>query len=87
MENSKPKRPPRFGSVSKLIEHFDTHDMGEYWEQMPAADFKVDLKSRRHLVAINDALMTKLAAVAKAKHVSLQRLVNAWLEEKLLKAS
>ena len=87
MEKSKSRRLPRVGSMNKLIEHFDTHDMGEYWEQMPAADFEVDLKSRRHLVAINETLMTKLAAVAKAKHVSSQRLVNAWLEEKLLKAS
>ena len=87
MEKSKSKRLPRFGSVNKLIEHFDTHDMGEYWEQMPAADFEVDLKRRCHLVAINESLMTKLAAVAKAKHVSSQRLVNSRLEEKLLKVS
>jgi len=87
MEKSKSKRLPRFGSVSKLVGFFDTHDMGDYWEQMPEADFNVDLKHSRHLVAINEDLMTKLAAVAKAKHVSSQRLVNAWLEEKLLKAS
>jgi len=87
MEKGKSKRLPRFESMNKLIEHFDTHDMGDYWERMAPADFEVDLKNRRHLVAINETLMTKLAAVAKAKHVSSQRLVNTWLEEKLLKVS
>ncbi len=33
------------GSLDELIEFFDTHDMGEKWEQMPEVDFDVDIKS------------------------------------------
>jgi hypothetical protein len=28
----------------ELVEHFDTHDWGDYLEQMPEADFEVDIE-------------------------------------------
>jgi hypothetical protein len=43
MEESKGKRLPRFGSLDELVEHFDTHDWGDYLEQMPEAKFEVDI--------------------------------------------
>ena len=44
------------GSLDELVEYFDTYDMGEEWERMPEEDFDVDIKNKRHLVAINDQL-------------------------------
>lgn len=32
---------PRFDSIDKLVDFFDTHDMGEYADQMPEARFEV----------------------------------------------
>lgn len=35
MAKSKSKKPPRWESLDKLVEFFDTHDMGDYWDEMP----------------------------------------------------
>ncbi|MBC8264672.1 MAG: hypothetical protein H8E47_11180 [Anaerolineales bacterium] len=49
---------PRFASLDELVEFFDTHDMGEYWDEMPEAHFEVDIKTRTHLFS-SDGLATK----------------------------
>jgi hypothetical protein len=30
---------PTFGSLDELVKFFETHDFGEYWDQMPEAHF------------------------------------------------
>jgi hypothetical protein len=37
MATNKKKALPVMDSIAKLVEHFDTHDMGELWDQMPEA--------------------------------------------------
>jgi hypothetical protein len=37
---------PKFTSLDKLVEFFDTHDMGEYWDDMPKVHFDIDIKRR-----------------------------------------
>ena len=86
MARNKPKGLPPTRSLDELVEFFDTHDMGEYWEHMPEAHFDIDLKKRMHLVAIDEELIGKLTEIAKAKHVSAQILINSWLKEKMLEA-
>ena len=80
---SKSKKLPPSRSLNELVEFFDTHDMGEYWDQMPEAHFDVDIKRRTHLVAIDDEIMSKLNDVAKSKKVPPDKLINSWLKEKL----
>ena len=86
MARNKPKSLPPTRSLDELVEFFDTHDMGEYWEHMPEAHFDIDLKKRTHLVAIDEELIGKLTEIAKAKHVSAEVLINSWLKEKMLEA-
>lgn len=57
--------------------------MGDYLEQMPEAEFTVALKSRRHLVAIDEELADKLTAIAKTERVSAEALVDLWLKERI----
>ena len=47
MEKSKTKSIPKFGSLNELVAFFETHDMGEYWDQMPEAHFDIDIKKGR----------------------------------------
>ena len=49
MAKSKSPTLPKFESLDELAGFFDTHDMGDYWEQMPEAFFDIDIKSRKHL--------------------------------------
>ncbi len=83
MAKSKSKKLPSFGSLDELVQFFDTHDLGEYWESMPKAHFEVDIKRRTHLVAIDDEIMSKLTDIAKSKKVPPEKLINSWLKEKL----
>ncbi len=78
---------PKFNSLDKLVEFFDTHDMGDYWDQMPEASFVVNIKRRKHLVAIDEDLILKLNEIAKSKKMSSEELINTWLKEKIYKRS
>lgn len=77
------KSLPKFESLDELVGFFDSHDMGEYWEELPEADFDIDIKTRKHLVAIDEEIIPKLDEIAKSKKVSSQRLINRWLKEKV----
>ena len=83
MARSKSKPFPKLGSVNELVEFFDRHDMGEYWDQLPKAEFEVNITTRKHLVAIDEKIIPKLNEIAKSKKVSFAKLINTWLREKI----
>lgn len=83
MAGSKSHETIPSGSLDELVEFFDTHDMGEHWERMPEVDFDVDIKSRKHLVAIDDKLAGELTEIAKSQRTSVESLVDSWLREKV----
>ena len=87
MEKSKPKALPRLRSVKELVGFFETHDMGDYWERMPKAHFDVNIKKRKHLVALEEDIVDKLTEIAKSKKVSSESLINTWLKDKIRKAT
>ena len=74
---------PDFGSIDELVQFFDTHDMGEYQEELPEKHFDVDIKKQSFLISVNEELMKKLSEVARAQHTTTEALVNAWLKEKV----
>lgn len=76
MVKSKAKTLPEFNSTDELVDFFDTHDMGDYWEQMPEADFEIKIKRRKHLIALEEDVVTKVTQIAKAKKVSSEALIN-----------
>jgi hypothetical protein len=87
MAESKSRGLPPFNSTQELVEFFDTHDMGEFWDEMPEVHFDVDIKSKRYLISVDESLMSKLSEIAKLQQVSLEDLVNLWLKEKVLEVS
>ena len=87
MAKSKVKTLPELNSINELVNFFETHDMGDYWEQMPEADFEIKIKRRKHLIALEEDVAAKVTQIAKAKKVSSESLINTWLKEKLRKAS
>ena len=87
MSSSKPKSLPGWRSIVGLVDYFDTHDMGEHLDQMPEAHFDVDIKSKKHLVAIEEETLSQLAEIAKKEGISSQELINSWLKERILQTS
>lgn len=84
MRESKSKKLPLFSSIDELVSFFDTHDLGDYWEQLPEAHFDIEIEKRRHLFAIDEEIADKLNEIAKSRHIPSERLVNLWLKEKTL---
>jgi hypothetical protein len=82
-ENESQKLPP-FTSIDELVEFFDTHDMGDYLDELPEVHFDVDIKKRTHLVAIDEEIVSKLSEIARLKQIPAEALVNSWLREKIL---
>jgi hypothetical protein len=83
MARNKSKTLPKFESLDELVKFFDANDMGDYWEQLPEAHFDINIKTRKHLVAIDEEIVPKLDEVAKSRKVSSEKLINNWLREKL----
>jgi hypothetical protein len=83
MRGSSSRSLPRSRSLDELVDHFDTHDMGEDLDQMPRAEVEVDIKRRRRLVAIDADILAQVRQVAKKGRVSSEDLINAWLRERL----
>jgi len=87
MGKSKSRSLPRSNSSLELVEFFETHDMGEYWDSMPEAHFDVEIKGKTHLIVIDEEIAQQLTRIAKSKRISSGALVNSWLREKIRKAS
>lgn len=83
MAKSKSTTLPHFKSLDELVKFFDTHDLGEYLNKMPEAQFEVDIKRRVHLFTLDDELATKLTEIAQSRHISSECLINTWLKEKI----
>ena len=83
MKKSENSALPHFDSLDELVDFFDTHDMGEFYEQMPEAEFEVDISRRQYLVAINAEVARKLSEFAKSRKTTSEALANAWLIEKI----
>jgi hypothetical protein len=79
MKENKSKPLPRSKSVKELVDFFESHDMGDYWEQLPEAHFDVNIKKRKHLVALEEDIVDKLTEIAKAKKVSSESLIRVFL--------
>ena len=74
---------PSFASLDEMVEFFDSHDMGDYLEQMPEVQFDVNLQRKMHLVAIDEELASRLTEIAEQEHIPAEALVNSWLKEKI----
>ncbi len=83
MAKNKAKPLPRLNSVNELVEFFDKHDMGDYWDRLPKAEFEVNIKTIKHLVAIDEKIIPRINQIAKSKKVTSAKLINTWLREKI----
>jgi hypothetical protein len=75
---------PTFGSLDELVKFFETHDLGEYWDQMPDAHFDIEITRRMHIFSLDEDLAERLTAIARAKRMPSKTLINEWLREKVV---
>mgnify|MGYP000350738565 CR=1 FL=1 len=71
------------GSLQELAEFWDTHDLTDFEDQIYEVHFEVDIRSRKHYVAIDPDLITEVRRVARSRGLSTESLVNLWLQQQL----
>jgi hypothetical protein len=81
---AKSRKLPNFDSLDQAVEFFETHDLGDYWDELPEAQFEVDIQRRTHLFALDDDIAAEVAAIAQERHVPSRQLINTWLREKVM---
>jgi hypothetical protein len=75
---------PAFQSLDELVNFFDSHDLGDYLDQMPQANFTVNIQQRVYQIVLDYELADRLATIARTKHTSSAKLVETWVREKIL---
>lgn len=79
---------PDFSKMTRAeeAEWFDTHDMGDYWDQLEDVKVIVDLKKPRDetlMLRLQADLKKRLEHVAQSKGLNVSTLARMWLIEKL----
>jgi hypothetical protein len=87
MAKNKSKKLPKFASLDKLVEFFETTDTSEYWDEMPKVLFDISITKKTHLVAIDNELAKEVSEIARSKKVTSEKLINSWIKDRLSKAS
>jgi hypothetical protein len=68
-------------SVEEASEYWDGHSVADHPSQV--VEIQYSPEERATLVAIENDLMGRISKSAKEKGVSVETLVNLWLQEKL----
>ena len=75
---------PEFDSLDELRAFVESHDLSEYWDQMPEVNFEIDIQKETHLFSLDAELAHKLTEIAKSRQIPSEALINVWLKEKVL---
>ena len=71
------------GTYDEMVEYFETHDLGEMWEQTRPAEFNTKNATFSYYFRIEKSLAQRIYEVAKQHGVSSETLLNLWVQEKL----
>src|SRR5260221_14243948 len=87
MKNKKNKFP-NFDLMTREEETqwWDTHDLGDYWDELKDVDIVVDLKKPRDetlVVRMQKDIKDKLRNIAKNKGLDVSTLARMWIIERL----
>lgn len=73
----------RSGSIQELAEFWDVHDATDFDDQTCPVEIEFDIGTRRHYIAIAPELIAELRKVSQTRGISLETLVNLWLQEQI----
>lgn len=84
VENKKDHLPETFDTFEEMAEFWDTHDVTDYAEYLTPVEVTISAHPKHeYVLTLSDSLDTLLRKVQKAEGVSLNTLVNLWVQEKL----
>lgn len=76
--------PATFETLEEMADFWDTHDVTDFEEFLTPIDASVDEQPRHeYVITLSNSLDTLLQQAQKTEGVSLNTLVNLWVQEKL----
>ena len=79
-----PLLPKTFETDEEMAEFWDTHDVTDYEEYLTPVEVNISTHPKhKYVITLSEALDTTLHKVQKKEGVSLNTLVNLWVQEKL----
>ena len=76
--------PDQFASFEELASFWEEHDLTDYHDQMEEVDYQVaPTPARQFLVTLSDELTRALRKAAQHEGVSMQTLINLWVQDRL----
>jgi len=70
-------------SYQEIGEFWDTHDLGDYWDQTKPVEFDVNIQSEVLYYRLDSVLSKKMQVIAEQRGVSPETLLNLWVQEKV----
>ncbi|MGI8670267.1 MAG: CopG family antitoxin [Aridibacter sp.] len=83
MAENKKKNLPEFDTLNDLVNFFNENDLGDFDEKLKEVHVDVDLKSKKHLIGIDEEISKNLKKIATQENTTTESLVNNWLKEKV----
>jgi hypothetical protein len=76
--------PEEFETFEELAEFWDTHDLTDYEESLnPVSLEVVSEPTHEYVITLSSSLNTVMREAQKKEGVSVNTLVNLWIQEKL----
>jgi len=79
--------PEAFASIEEAAEFWDSHSTADYDDLMHDVHFDVNIQRRIFLVPIEGKLAMEMTAIAEREGLTLETLVNLWLQKQLNEVS
>jgi hypothetical protein len=74
--------PESFAGIEDAAEFWDGHSTADDWDQTHEVGFEIALNPRHRVVLASD-LAEELRLLARQQGVSVETLVNLWLQERI----
>lgn len=79
-----PQLPETFDTIEQMANFWDTHDLTDYAEFLTPVEADVALHpTHDYVISLSDSLNTLLQQTVQQEGVSINTLVNLWVQEKL----
>ena len=83
-DSVKTELPATFETLEEMADFWDTHDVTDFEEFLTPVDATVAMSPRHeYVITLSDSLDLLLQKAQKSEGVSLNTLVNLWVQEKL----
>ncbi|RKZ36582.1 MAG: hypothetical protein DRQ49_17720 [Gammaproteobacteria bacterium] len=76
--------PATFETYEEMADFWDTHDVTDYEEYLTPVEINVSTHPKhQYVITLSDSLDTAFRKIQQKEGVSLNTLINLWVQEKL----